>query len=103
MKEQDGSVSVIVAAIVAAMVILGLGAADLARVLVSASRAQTAADAASLAAATLAARSGLAKVAQAAWAAPPAAPQPASSVQRARSTQPWSPFFKMGSASPWTS
>ena len=51
MKEQDGSVSVIVAAIVAAMVILALGAADLARVLVAASRAQTAADAASLAAA----------------------------------------------------
>jgi secretion/DNA translocation related TadE-like protein len=50
-KEQDGSVSVIVAAIVAAMVVLGLGAADLARVLVAASRAQTAADAASLAAA----------------------------------------------------
>lgn len=51
MNEQDGSVSVIVAAIVAAMVILGLGAADLARVLVTVSRAQTAADAASLAAA----------------------------------------------------
>ena len=51
MKEQDGSVSVIVAAIVAAMVILGLGGADLARVLVAVSRAQTAADAASLAAA----------------------------------------------------
>jgi secretion/DNA translocation related TadE-like protein len=50
-NEQDGSVSVIVAAIVAAMVVLGLGAADLARVLVAASRAQTAADAASLAAA----------------------------------------------------
>lgn len=51
MNEQDGSISVIVAAVVAAMVILGLGAADLTRVLVAASRAQTAADAASLAAA----------------------------------------------------
>ena len=51
MSEQDGSVSVIVAVIVAAMVILGSGAADLARVLVAASKAQTAADAASLAAA----------------------------------------------------
>jgi secretion/DNA translocation related TadE-like protein len=50
-RDQDGSVSVIVAAIVSVIVVLGLGAADLARVLVAASRAQTAADAASLAAA----------------------------------------------------
>lgn len=51
MSSERGSVSVVVAAIVAAIVMLGLGAADLARVLVAASRAQTAADAAALAAA----------------------------------------------------
>ena len=50
MRDERGSVSVIVAAIVAAMVVLGLGAADLARVLVAASQAQAAADSASLAA-----------------------------------------------------
>ncbi len=51
MKREDGSVSIIVAAIVAMVVVLALGAADVARVLVVAGRAQTAADAAALAAA----------------------------------------------------
>jgi secretion/DNA translocation related TadE-like protein len=48
---QRGSVSVIAAAILAALVVLGLGAADLARVLTAAATAQTAADVAALAAA----------------------------------------------------
>ena len=46
-----GSVSVVVAAILLVTMVLTLGAADLARVLVAASRAQTAADAGALAAA----------------------------------------------------
>ena len=46
-----GSVSVVVAAILLVTMVLALGAADLARVLVAASRAQTAADAGALAAA----------------------------------------------------
>jgi secretion/DNA translocation related TadE-like protein len=48
---EDGSASVVVAAIVAGVLMLALCAADLAGVLVAASRAQTAADAAALAAA----------------------------------------------------
>lgn len=48
---QRGSVSIVVAAILAALVVLALGAADLARVLSVAASAQTAADAAALAAA----------------------------------------------------
>jgi secretion/DNA translocation related TadE-like protein len=48
---QDGSVSIVVAAIVAALVVLALGAADAARVIVAAANAQAAADAAALAAA----------------------------------------------------
>lgn len=48
---ESGSVSVVVAAILLTTMILALGAADLARVLVAASRAQTAADAGALAAA----------------------------------------------------
>lgn len=47
---ERGSVSVIAAAILLATMVLALGAADLARVLVAASRAQTAADAGALAA-----------------------------------------------------
>ena len=46
---ERGSVSVLVAAIVAALVVLALGVADVARVLTAAARAQTAADAAALA------------------------------------------------------
>jgi secretion/DNA translocation related TadE-like protein len=49
--EERGSVSVIVAGVLAASVMLALGAADVARVLSVASEAQTAADAAALAAA----------------------------------------------------
>lgn len=48
---QRGSVSIVMAAILAALVVLALGAADLARVLTVAASAQTAADAAALAAA----------------------------------------------------
>jgi secretion/DNA translocation related TadE-like protein len=48
---ERGSASVVVAAILVAVMLLALGAADLARVLVAASRAQTAADAAALGAA----------------------------------------------------
>lgn len=48
---ERGSVSLVAVAIIAAATILALGAADLARVLVAASRAQTAADASALAAA----------------------------------------------------
>jgi secretion/DNA translocation related TadE-like protein len=46
-----GSVSILVAALTAVLVVLALGAADVARVFAAASRAQTAADAAALAAA----------------------------------------------------
>jgi secretion/DNA translocation related TadE-like protein len=46
---QDGSASIVVAAIAAALVVLALGAADVARVLVAAANAQAAADAAALA------------------------------------------------------
>ena len=49
--DERGSVSVLVAAMAAVLVVLSLGAADVARVLTAASRAQTAADAAALAAA----------------------------------------------------
>jgi secretion/DNA translocation related TadE-like protein len=48
---ETGSVSIVVAALAAAILVLGLGAADLARALVAVSRAQSAADAAALAAA----------------------------------------------------
>jgi Flp pilus assembly protein TadG len=48
-RDQAGSVSVLVAAILGALVVLGLGAADLARVLTAAASAQTAADVAALA------------------------------------------------------
>ena len=51
MSRERGSVSIVVAAVVAALVVLAMGASDLARVLVVAARAQTAADAAALAAA----------------------------------------------------
>ncbi len=47
----DGSVSLVVVGILVAVMVLALGAADLARVLVVAAKAQTAADAAALAAA----------------------------------------------------
>lgn len=50
-RGERGSVSVLVAAIVAALVVLALGVADLARVLAVAAAAQTAADAAALASA----------------------------------------------------
>lgn len=48
---EDGSVSLIVAGGVAALVVFSMGVADIARVLLAASRAQTSADAAALAAA----------------------------------------------------
>ena len=48
---ERGSVSVIAAGILVAVMVLALGAADLARVLVAVSKAQTAADAGALAAA----------------------------------------------------
>src|SRR5207244_13569080 len=48
---ERGSVSVLAAGIMVALVVLALGASDVARVLSAASRAQTAADAAALAAA----------------------------------------------------
>ncbi|HYX79895.1 MAG TPA: Rv3654c family TadE-like protein [Actinomycetota bacterium] len=51
MNREDGSVSVVAAAIAAAIVMLALCAADLAKALDVASKAQTAADAAALAAA----------------------------------------------------
>lgn len=51
MNREGGSVSIVVAALVAMILVLGLGAADLARALVAVSRAQSAADAAALAAA----------------------------------------------------
>lgn len=47
---ERGSASVIVAGVLVAVMVLALGAADLARVLVAASKAQTGADAAALAA-----------------------------------------------------
>jgi len=50
-RRQNGSASVVAVAIVAVLVVFALGAADLARVLVAVARAQTAADAAALAAA----------------------------------------------------
>lgn len=49
--DDRGSVSVLVAAMAGVLVMLALGAADVARVFAAASRAQTAADAAALAAA----------------------------------------------------
>ena len=48
---ERGSISLLVAGVVAALVVLSMGAADVARVLHAASTAQTAADAAALAAA----------------------------------------------------
>jgi secretion/DNA translocation related TadE-like protein len=48
---ERGSVTVVSAAVMAALVVLAMGASDVARVLHAASRAQTAADAAALAAA----------------------------------------------------
>ncbi|MEX0990313.1 MAG: Rv3654c family TadE-like protein [Actinomycetota bacterium] len=48
---ERGSVTVVVAAILTGVLVLGLGAADLARVLATAGRARTAADASALAAA----------------------------------------------------
>ena len=51
MNREGGSVSIVVAALVAMILVLGLGAADLAKALVAVSRAQSAADAAALAAA----------------------------------------------------
>jgi len=48
---ERGSVSIVAAAIVAMVMVVALGAGDLARVLVAAARAQAAADAAALAAA----------------------------------------------------
>ena len=50
-RSDRGSVSLLVAGVMAALVVLSMGAADVARVLHTASRAQTAADAAALAAA----------------------------------------------------
>ena len=50
-EAERGSVTVLSAAVVAALVVLAMGASDVARVLHVASRAQTAADAAALAAA----------------------------------------------------
>jgi secretion/DNA translocation related TadE-like protein len=50
-NREAGSVSIVVAALVAMILVLGLGAADLAKALVAVSRAQSAADAAALAAA----------------------------------------------------
>ena len=49
MKDQDGSVSVVVAAVILITLVLSLGVADVARVLVARSHARTAADAAALA------------------------------------------------------
>lgn len=51
MSGERGSASLVAVAIVAMAMVLALGAADLARVLIAESRAQTAADAAALAAA----------------------------------------------------
>lgn len=51
MRGERGSVSVLVAGLAAVLVVLSMGAADVARVFAAASRGQTAADAAALAAA----------------------------------------------------
>ena len=51
MRRDEGSVSVIVASVLAATIVLAMGAADVARVYLVVARAQTAADAAALAAA----------------------------------------------------
>jgi secretion/DNA translocation related TadE-like protein len=51
LEAERGSVTVLSAAVMAALVVLAMGASDVARVLHAASRAQTAADAAALAAA----------------------------------------------------
>lgn len=51
MRDERGSVSILVAGLTAVLVMLAIGTADVARVLAAASRAQTAADAAALAAA----------------------------------------------------
>lgn len=51
MRGERGSASIVVAAIVTLVMVMALGAADLARVLTAAARAQGAADAAALAAA----------------------------------------------------
>jgi len=50
-RDDGGSVSVLVAAAVAALVVFAMGLADVARVMLTAARAQTSADAAALAAA----------------------------------------------------
>ena len=50
-RAEHGSVSIVAAALMSVALVLAMGAADLARVLTSAARAQTAADAAALAAA----------------------------------------------------
>jgi len=50
-QSEHGSISLLVAGVVASLVVLSMGAADVARVLQAASTAQTAADAAALAAA----------------------------------------------------
>ena len=49
MRREDGSVSVVVAAVILVSLVLSLGVADVAHVLVARSRARTAADAAALA------------------------------------------------------
>lgn len=51
MKDERGSVSVVVAGLVAIAMVMAMAAADVVRVLAAASRGQTAADAAALAAA----------------------------------------------------
>ena len=51
LRRQDGSVSIVAAALMAVALVLTMGAADLAHVLARAAQAQTAADAAALAAA----------------------------------------------------
>jgi secretion/DNA translocation related TadE-like protein len=50
-RREEGSASVVVIAILVALVVLAMGTADVGRVLVAAARAQSAADAAALAAA----------------------------------------------------
>ncbi len=51
MRRERGSVSVVAAAVIALVMVLALGSADVARVLMAAARAQSAADSAALAAA----------------------------------------------------
>lgn len=51
MRSERGSVTIVTAAILGAVMVLAMGAADVARVFLAASRAQAAADAAALAAA----------------------------------------------------